>query len=93
MFEFPGWLVTLLGLFAPWLIQFLKINVKQEILRFWISVVVVAATGAIACWVTGRYESREIISAIVWTFMASQVAFKTWWKPLFKKWLPVMRGE
>ncbi len=81
---FPGWFTTIMGVVAPWIIQLIKVNVTSRLARFWISVAVTTVFAVIACLITGRYAGADMVSAIVWTFTAAQVSFKTWWKPLFK---------
>ena len=80
----PEVLTSVLGVFAPVIIQVVTKQVSNEMARFWIAVVLSAVTGAAAVFLAKIpwANSPEFIG--LWYTFAS-LAFKTFWKPIFNK--------
>jgi len=82
--ELPGGLVTLLGLFAPIIIQTVTRLVASEFWRFVIAVVLSVVTGVAAMAWSGTPWNFTVEFVCVW-YTFSSLGFKLFWKPIFQK--------
>ena len=82
--ELPEVLVSLLGMFAPIIIQLITKQVQNEMARFWIAVVLAGATGMAAVFLAKIPIAHSVEFIGLW-YTFSSIAFKTFWKPLFNK--------
>ena len=80
--ELPGGLVTLLGLFAPIVIQFVTRYVKSELGRFLVALGLSVLTGVAAMAWSGTAWHLTVEFICIW-YTFSSIAFKVFWKPIF----------
>jgi len=82
-FEFPQWLMIVLGSFAPTIIRKINENITGETLRFIVSVLVVVVTAFIGMVATGNWNTSSLQDFCLIAFAFSQFAYRLVWKPLF----------
>ena len=77
--ELPGGLVTLLGLLAPIVIQFVTKHVTNELARFAVSLLLSAVTAIIAMAFSGVSWTVTPEFIAVW-FTFATISYKLFWK-------------
>jgi len=77
-------IVVISGIVAPVLFQFLVKNVKKELARFWIVIVLSIAVAILSMILSGQINLLDYNTYLA-IFTLSSIAWKTIWKPLFIK--------
>ena len=82
VFTLPNIIVTVVGVFAPFVVQVITRLVLNEWWRFLISMLLSGVTGVVAFLVLKIPVSAESIGAFI---ALASAAYKLFWKPIWKK--------